>query len=53
MMLKDLHLAQTAARAARAATPLGAGAAAVYERFVDSGGSNVDFSGIIRYLRGS
>jgi 3-hydroxyisobutyrate dehydrogenase len=50
MMLKDLHLAQTAARAA---TPLGAGAAAVYERFVDSGGSNVDFSGIIRYLRGS
>jgi 3-hydroxyisobutyrate dehydrogenase len=53
MMLKDLHLAQTAARAARAATPLGGGAAAVYERFVDSGGSNVDFSGIIRYLRGS
>ncbi len=53
MMLKDLHLAQAAARAARAATPLGAGAAAVYERFVDSGGSNVDFSGIIRYLRGS
>jgi 3-hydroxyisobutyrate dehydrogenase len=53
MMLKDLRLAQTAARAARAATPLGAGAAAVYERFVDSGGGNVDFSGIIRYLRGS
>jgi 3-hydroxyisobutyrate dehydrogenase len=53
MMLKDLNLAQAAARATRATTPLGAGAAAVYERFVDSGGGNVDFSGIIRYLRGT
>jgi 3-hydroxyisobutyrate dehydrogenase len=53
MMLKDLNLAQAAARATRAATPLGAGAAAVYERFVDSGGGSVDFSGIIRYLRGT
>jgi 3-hydroxyisobutyrate dehydrogenase len=53
MMLKDLKLAQTAARAARATTPLGAGAAAVYEQFVESGGGNADFSGIIRYLRGS
>jgi 3-hydroxyisobutyrate dehydrogenase len=52
MMLKDLRLAQAAARATRATTPLGAGAAAVYERFVESGDSNVDFSGIIRYLRG-
>ena len=52
MMLKDLTLAQAAARATRAATPLGAGAAAVYERFVDSGDGGVDFSGIIRYLRG-
>jgi 3-hydroxyisobutyrate dehydrogenase len=52
MMLKDLKLAQDAARATRAATPLGAGAAAVYEQFVDSGDADVDFSGIIRYLRG-
>jgi 3-hydroxyisobutyrate dehydrogenase len=52
MMLKDLKLAQTAARATRAATPLGAGAAAVYEQFVDSGEGAIDFSGIIRYLRG-
>jgi 3-hydroxyisobutyrate dehydrogenase len=52
MMLKDLKLAQDAARATRAATPLGAGAAAVYERFVDTGEGDVDFSGIIRYLRG-
>jgi 3-hydroxyisobutyrate dehydrogenase len=53
MMLKDLKLAQTAARATHATTPLGAGAAAVYDRFVDSGGGSVDFSGIIRYLRGA
>src|SRR4249919_3860239 len=53
MMLKDLKLAQAAARATRATTPLGAGAAAVYERFVDSEDGSVDFSGIIRYLRGT
>src|SRR6476620_588180 len=52
MMLKDLKLAQAAARATRATTPLGAGAAAVYERFVESDDGSVDFSGIIRYLRG-
>jgi len=52
MMLKDLNLAQAAARATRATTPLGAGAAAVYERFVDTGEGGVDFSGIIRFLRG-
>ena len=52
MMLKDLKLAQSAARATRATTPLGAGAAAVYERFVESDDGSVDFSGIIRYLRG-
>jgi 3-hydroxyisobutyrate dehydrogenase len=53
MMLKDLKLAQTAARATHATTPLGAGAAAVYERFVESSDGSVDFSGIIRYLRGA
>jgi 3-hydroxyisobutyrate dehydrogenase len=53
MMLKDLKLAQAAARATRATTPMGAGAAAVYERFVDSGGGGIDFSGIFRYLRGT
>jgi 3-hydroxyisobutyrate dehydrogenase len=52
MMLKDLKLAQAAARTTHATTPLGAGAAAVYERFIESGDSSVDFSGIIRYLRG-
>jgi 3-hydroxyisobutyrate dehydrogenase len=52
MMLKDLKLAQTAARGTRAATPLGAGAAAVYERYVEAGDGSEDFSGIIRFLRG-
>jgi len=52
MMLKDLRLAQDAARSTRAITPLGAGAAAVYQRFVEEGGGSTDFSGIIRFLRG-
>ena len=52
MMLKDLKLAQAAAKATHARTPLGAGAAAVYEQFVESGDPGVDFSGIIRFLRG-
>jgi 3-hydroxyisobutyrate dehydrogenase len=45
-------LAQDAARLTRAVAPLGAGAAAVYQRFVDDGGGAFDFSGIIRFLRG-
>jgi 3-hydroxyisobutyrate dehydrogenase len=53
MMLKDLKLAQDAARLTRAVSPLGAGAAAVYQRFVEEGGGAVDFSGIIRFLRGT
>jgi 3-hydroxyisobutyrate dehydrogenase len=52
MMLKDLRLAQDAARLSRAVAPLGAGATAVYQRFVEEGGAAVDFSGIIRFLRG-
>ena len=52
MMLKDLKLSQEAAKSAGAITPLGAGATAVYERFVASGEAGRDFSGIIRYLRG-
>jgi 3-hydroxyisobutyrate dehydrogenase len=53
MMLKDLRLAQASARGARVSTPLGAGAAAVYEQFVESGAGSADFSAIIRYLRGA
>jgi 3-hydroxyisobutyrate dehydrogenase len=51
MMLKDLKLAQDAARSTGAVSPLGAGASAMYRRFVDEGGGAVDFSGIIRFLR--
>ena len=51
MMLKDLRLAQEAARGAAATTPMGAQAAAVYERYCASGESDRDFSGIIRLLR--
>jgi len=52
MMLKDLKLAQEAARAGAVATPLGAEAAAIYELFCRHGHAASDFSGIIRFLRG-
>jgi len=52
MMLKDLKLAQDAARASGAATPLGAEAAALYGLYVAHGAGQGDFSGIIRFLRG-
>jgi 3-hydroxyisobutyrate dehydrogenase len=51
MMLKDLKLAQEAARAAGAATPMGAEAAEIYARFCGQGEAGRDFSGIIRLLR--
>jgi 3-hydroxyisobutyrate dehydrogenase len=51
MMLKDLNLAQDAATAAGAATPLGADAAKIYGRYVESGEAGRDFSGIIRFVR--
>ena len=50
-MLKDLKLAQEAAQAAGAATPMGAQAASVYERYCGQGEAGRDFSGIIRFLR--
>ena len=52
MMLKDLKLAQTAAKAAGVRAPMGAGAAALYRLFVEQGHGAVDFSGIIKMLRG-
>jgi 3-hydroxyisobutyrate dehydrogenase len=52
MMLKDLKLAQEAAHAAGAATPMGAEAAEIYERWCGQGEAGRDFSGIIRLLRG-
>ncbi|MEM7653144.1 MAG: NAD-binding protein, partial [Pseudomonadota bacterium] len=52
MMTKDLRLAQQAASAAGAATPLGAEAAALYSLFCNSGRAETDFSAIIKMFRG-
>ncbi len=52
LMLKDLKLAQEAALASGANTPLGAAAAQLYALFNASGGAGQDFSGIIEFLRG-
>ena len=51
LMLKDLLLSQEAAASAGAVTPMGAAAAGLYQRFVGEGSGEVDFSGIIGFLR--
>ncbi|WP_398479576.1 3-hydroxyisobutyrate dehydrogenase [Tardiphaga sp.] len=51
LMLKDLKLSQEAAKAAGAATPLGAHAESIYETFDKDGQGGVDFSGIVNHLR--
>ncbi len=52
MMWKDLKLAQEAAIATGAATPLGAEASALYGVYCNGGDAETDFSGIVRFLRG-
>ena len=52
LMLKDLKLAQDAANASGATTPLGAEAAQLYSLFANAGHAGEDFSGIINFLRG-
>ena len=52
MMLKDLKLAQEAAQEAGAITPLGAEAAQLYALYCAGGGVAVDFSGIVKMIRG-
>jgi len=52
LMLKDLKLAQAAAQNSGATTPLGAEATQLYSLFAAKGHGGVDFSGIIRMLRG-
>jgi len=52
LMLKDLTLAQDAAKAAGAATPLGKHAQELFKAFDASGHGGVDFSGIIQHVRG-
>ena len=51
LMLKDLTLAQDAAAAAGAATPLGKHAQEIYKAFDTTGNGGVDFSGIVRHVR--
>ncbi|MBD8677900.1 3-hydroxyisobutyrate dehydrogenase [Sphingomonas sp. CFBP 13720] len=51
LMLKDLRLAMQAAAAVDADVPMGAQAAELYARFVESGAGATDFSGIIRTLQ--
>ena len=52
LMVKDLTLAQDAAKAAGAATPLGKHAQELYKEFDAAGNGGVDFSGIIQHVRG-
>ncbi len=52
LMLKDLTLAQDAAAATGAATPLGKHAQQIYQAFDAAGHGGVDFSGIITHVRG-
>jgi len=52
LMLKDLKLSQAAAAGAGAVTPLGAEAAQLYALFAAKGHAGIDFSGIIKMIRG-
>jgi 3-hydroxyisobutyrate dehydrogenase len=49
--VKDLTLAQDAAKASGAATPLGKQAQEMYKAFEAAGNGGVDFSGIIQHVR--
>jgi len=51
LMVKDLTLAQDAAKAVGAATPLGKHAQEIYKAFDAAGHGGVDFSGIIQHVR--
>jgi 3-hydroxyisobutyrate dehydrogenase len=52
LMLKDLKLSQAAAQSSGAPTPLGAEATQLYALFAAQGRETLDFSGIIKMLRG-
>lgn len=52
MMLKDLRLAQHAAEQAQALIPLGAEAAELYSLFVSQGNGELDFSAIMKFIKG-
>ena len=52
LMLKDLRLSQQAAEENNAATPMGLHATEFYKQFVDEGFGEMDFSGVIKQLKG-
>lgn len=52
MMLKDMRLAQDAAHQARASTPIGAQAEALYALMEAAGQDNLDFSGVMKLISG-
>lgn len=52
MMLKDMRLAQEAAHKAKAPTPLGAQAEALYALMESAGKDDLDFSGIMKLIKG-
>ena len=53
MMLKDMRLAQEAAHKAKAATPLGAQAEALYALMESAGKDDLDFSGVMKLVNGT
>ncbi|WP_411819970.1 3-hydroxyisobutyrate dehydrogenase [Hyphococcus formosus] len=53
MMLKDMRLAQEAAHKAKASTPLGAQSEAIYALMEAAGKDNLDFSGVMKLIKGS
>jgi 3-hydroxyisobutyrate dehydrogenase len=52
MMLKDLNLAMQTSKTAGVNTPMGEKAQTIYDAFVEQGGEEMDFSGVIKWLRG-
>ena len=52
MMLKDLLLAQEASSSADAVTPMGQCAAELYTQMAEAGHDGLDFSGIMKMLKG-
>lgn len=53
LMLKDLTLAQKAADSKQVFTPMGSHAQKLYLEFIANGGSGIDFSGIINFIKRS
>lgn len=51
MIVKDTQLAQQAAQKVQSATPLGKHAGELYQQMMDDGLGDMDFSGMINYLR--